>query len=297
MKWRKWGKSRNVEDRRMSSSGMSGGRGFRLPSLQTLFFIYPMIKPLLRSKLGLAVLGIGAFAYMSGFNPMSMLSGGSKTPTTAKAKQAEDMEADLASGVLASTEHVWGDIFRQSGYQYRPPKMVIYRGHTRSGCGSADAAMGPFYCPNDQTVYVDLGFFDEMRYKFKAAGDFAQAYVLAHEVGHHIQNLQGTLEKVQYAKRSFGGNPNALQVRVELQADCYAGVWAHHAEKKMHFLEEGDIDEALGAANAIGDDTLQKKAQGYVVPDSFTHGSSKQRMTWFLRGLKTGDLRSCNTFN
>ena len=158
--------------------------------------------------------------------------------------------------------------------------------------------MGPFYCPNDQTVYVDLGFYDELKYKFKASGDFAQAYILAHEVGHHIQNLQGTLEKVQRAKtNSYGqAQDNALQVKVELQADCYAGVWANHAHKQKNILEEGDIDEALNAANVIGDDTLQKKAQGYVVPDSFTHGSSKQRMTWFLRGLKSGDMNSCNTF-
>ena len=292
MKWRKWGKSRNVEDRRMNS----GGRGFRLPSLQTLFFIYPLIKPLLRSKFGLLVLGIGAFAYFSGFNPMGMLSGKPKTPVTQEEKRADDIQADFASSVLASTELVWGDIFRQAGYRYSPPKMVLYRGYTSSACGGASSAMGPFYCPNDQTVYVDLGFFDEMRRKFGASGDFAQAYVLAHEVGHHIQNLQGTLSEVQRAKMGFGANDNKLQVKVELQADCYAGVWAHHAQQKMPFLEDGDIDEALNAANAIGDDTLQKRSRGYVVPDSFTHGTSKQRMTWFFRGLKSGDLRSCNTF-
>ena len=295
MKWKKWGKSRNVEDRRMSSGRGSGG--FRMPSIQTLMFLYPLVKPLLKSKLGLMVVGVGAIAYFGGFNPMNMLTGGgSTTPSTQEEKSADDEKSDMASGVLASTEEVWGDVFQQAGYRYSPPKMVLYRGNTRSGCGGADSAMGPFYCPNDQTVYVDLGFFDELKYKFEASGDFAQAYVLAHEVGHHIQNLQGTLEKVQKQKRGFGSDENALQVRVELQADCYAGVWANHAEKKMPFLEDGDIDEAMNAANKIGDDTLQKQSQGYVVPDSFTHGSSKQRMTWFLRGLKSGDLNSCNTF-
>jgi predicted metalloprotease len=298
MKWKKWGKSRNVEDRRMSSGG---GRGFRLPSLQTLFFIYPLIKPLLRSKFGLMILGVGALAYFSGFNPLSLIGMGghsSSTPATKSEKLQDDERAALASSVLSSTEQVWGDIFRQAGYRYTPAKMVLYRGSTHSGCGGASAQMGPFYCPNDQKVYVDLNFFDELKYKFGAhGGDFAEAYVLAHEIGHHIQNLQGTLDAVQRKKMGFGKYDNALQVRVELQADCYAGVWAHHAQEQMPFLEEGDIDEALDAANKIGDDTLQKETQGYVVPDSFTHGSSKQRMTWFLRGLKSGDLRSCNTFN
>lgn len=292
MKWKKGRRSSNVDDRR-ASSGRSGG--FRMPSLQTLFFIYPIIKPLLKSKLGLFVVGAGALAYFSGFNPMGLLSGSGAKPAN---QEVDDQRAAFISTVLADTEDVWGTIFKQAGYRYKEPKLVLYRGHTRSGCGGADAAMGPFYCPNDQTVYVDLGFYDELKYKFKASGDFAQAYILAHEVGHHIQNLQGTLQKVQEAKqRSYGKSAdNALQVKVELQADCYAGIWANHAHKMKNILEEGDIDEALNAANVIGDDTLQKQAQGYVVPDSFTHGTSKQRMTWFLRGLESGDLNSCNTF-
>jgi predicted metalloprotease len=292
MRWKKGRKSSNVDDRRERSGG---GGGFQMPSLQTLFFIYPLVKPLLKSKFGLLIVGAGALAYMSGFNPMGLLSGGASKP----ANEAQDnMRAEFISTVLADTEDVWGAIFQQAGYRYKEPKLVLYRGHTRSACGGADAAMGPFYCPGDQTVYIDLGFYDELKYKFKASGDFAQAYILAHEVGHHIQNLQGTLQKVQEAKQhSYGKSAsNALQVKVELQADCYAGVWAHHAHKMKNILEEGDIDEALNAANVIGDDTLQKKAQGYVVPDSFTHGSSKQRMSWFLRGLKYGDLNSCNTF-
>ena len=298
MKWKKGRKSSNVDDRR-KSSGRSG-RGFRMPSMQTLFFIFPLIKPLLKSKLGLLVVGAGALAWMSGFNPLSLMTGGggaSSTSISPEHQQADDQRAAFISTVLADTEDVWNRIFNQVGYKYKEPKMVLYRGNTRSACGGADAAMGPFYCPADETVYIDLGFFDELKYKFKASGDFAQAYILAHEVGHHIQNLQGTLEKSTRMKQRMGkSDANAMQVKIELQADCYAGIWAHHAHKMKNILEEGDIDEALNAANVIGDDTLQKKAQGYVVPDSFTHGSSKQRMTWFLRGLKNGDIGSCNTF-
>ena len=296
MRWKKGRKSVNVDDRR-TSSGRSGG-GFNMPSIQTLFFIFPLIKPLLKSKLGLFVVGVGALAWMSGFNPLSMISGGQTTNIAPKHQAADDQRAAFISTVLADTEDVWKAIFNKAGYNYKEPKMVLYRGATDSGCGDADAAMGPFYCPADETIYIDLGFFDELQHKFKASGDFAQAYILSHEVGHHIQNLQGTLEKIQRAKQRAHGKSgaNALQVKVELQADCYAGIWAHHAHKMKNILEEGDIDEALNAANVIGDDTLQKKAQGYVIPDSFTHGSSKQRMTWFLRGLQNGDLNSCNTF-
>ena len=299
MRWKKGRKSSNVDDRRKRSGG-GGGRGFKMPSLQTLFFIFPIIKPLLKSKLGLLVVGAGALAWMSGFNPLSFMSGAagaSSANIAPKQQQLDDQRAAFISTVLADTEDVWKDIFNKAGYTYREPKMVLYRGSTRSGCGGANAEMGPFYCPADETVYIDLGFYDELKYKFKASGDFAQAYVLAHEIGHHIQNLQGTLEKVTRMKQRLSkGDANGMQVRVELQADCYAGIWANHAHKQKNILEEGDIDEALNAANVIGDDTLQKKAQGYVVPDSFTHGSSKQRMTWFLRGLKSGDLNSCNTF-
>ena len=294
MRWKKGRKSTNVDDRR-TSSGKSGG--FKMPSLQTLFFIFPIIKPLLKSKFGLLIIGAGALAYMSGFNPLSFMGGGQTTNVAPKHQAADDQKAAFISTVLADTEDVWKDIFNKAGYTYKEPKMVLYRGSTRSGCGGADSAMGPFYCPADETVYIDLGFFDELKYKFKASGDFAQAYILAHEIGHHIQNLQGTLEKVTRIKQRISkGDANGMQVKVELQADCYAGVWANHAHKQKNILEEGDIDEALNAANVIGDDTLQKKAQGYVVPDSFTHGSSKQRMSWFLRGLKSGDLNSCNTF-
>ncbi len=297
MKWRDRKQSSNVEDRRSSSGGAGG---FKMPSLQTLLFIYPLVKPLLKSKFGLLIVAAGAVAYISGFNPLSIIGGSSQnTPTTKEQLAKDNEEAAFMSTVLADTEDVWSAIYRNSGYTYKPPKMVLYRGSTRSGCGYADAQMGPFYCPNDQKIYVDLGFFDELKNRFGATGDFAQAYVLAHEVGHHIQNLQGTLEQVEMAKqRSYGkAGQNALQVKVELQADCYAGVWTHHAQKMKNMLERGDIDEALNAASAIGDDHIQKQTTGYVMPDSFTHGSSKQRMEWFYKGLKSGDLRSCDTFS
>ncbi len=298
MKWRDRRQSDNVDDRR--KSGSSGG-GFRMPSIQTMMFLFPLIKPLLRSKFGWLIIGGGALAYMAGYNPLSLvgMSGGNSASLVQNSK-ADDDKAAFVSTVLADTEDTWGEIFAQSGYKYREPKMVIYRGSTRSGCGGAQSQMGPFYCPADETVYIDLSFFDELKHKFGASGDFAEAYILAHEVGHHIQNLQGTLDKVQRAKQgSFFGNEakkNALQVKVELQADCYAGIWANRTHKHTHMIENGDIDEALGAANSIGDDRLQKQARGYVTPDSFTHGSSKQRMTWFLRGLKGGTIDSCNTF-
>lgn len=277
-----------VEDRRDSGGGFVGGmRG--MPSLGTIMFFWPFIRMLLRTKIGWAIIAIGAFAYFSGFNPLSLGSVGSK------ASKASDKDAVFIKKVLASTEDVWKQILPKYGIRYREPTLVLYRGHTTSGCGFASAQMGPFYCPVDQKIYLDLGFYDELKRRFNAPGDFAQAYVLAHEVGHHVQNLLGTLQKVQKLKQSWGGGKraNALQVRVELQADCYAGVWAHYMQRH---LERGDIQEALNAANQIGDDTLQKRSQGYVVPDSFTHGSSRQRMEWFARGYKNGDIRACNTF-
>jgi len=296
MRWEDRDQSSNVEDRRGGYSGGSesgGGRG--MPSMSTVMFLWPIIRPLLKTKFGWAIIGVGAFLYFSGFNPISNLSSGHTT--THINKKAEDREARFISTVLRDTEIVWSDIFRQHGAKYREPKMVLYRGSTTSGCGHASSQMGPFYCPADQKVYLDLGFFDELARKYGASGDFAQAYVLAHEIGHHIQNMQGTLDKVQRLKqhaRSQKGE-NQLQVRVELQADCYAGVWANHAEKRFHMLEQGDIEEALNAASSIGDDTLQKQAQGYVVPDAFTHGSSAQRVKWFKTGFQTGDIHSCNT--
>jgi predicted metalloprotease len=286
--------SRNVDDRR-SSTG-KGGRG--LPSMGTMMMIWPLVKPLLKTKFGWAIIGLGAAAYFAGFNPLSLvgMGGASATPVN---KAQDEKQAVFIKKVLGSTEEIWNTVLPKYGMRYKEPVMVLYRGSTRSGCGHASAQMGPFYCPADQKVYLDLGFFDELASRHNAPGDFAQAYVLAHEIGHHIQNMQGTLDKVQKAKQSWGGSSvksNALQVKVELQADCYAGAWAYHAHKQFDILEPGDIEEALRAASSIGDDTLQRQAGGAVRPDAFTHGSSKQRIEWFRRGLESGDLRQCNTF-
>ncbi len=286
--------SRNVEDRRGSGGGGSG-RG--LPSMGTMMMLWPLIRPLLRTKFGWAIIAIGAFAWFSGYNPLALVGMGTHQSTRVdSAKDAK--EAQFIKKVLASTEDVWREILPKYGMRYKEPVMVLYRNATRSGCGHASAQMGPFYCPADQKVYLDLGFFDELAHRHNAPGDFAQAYVLAHEIGHHIQNMQGTLSKVQRLKQQWGGGKraNALQVRVELQADCYAGVWGHYAHKKFHILEPGDAEEALRAASSIGDDVLQKQAQGYVRPDAFTHGSAAQRTAWFKRGFESGDLRACNTF-
>jgi uncharacterized protein len=288
MKWKDRRRSTNVDDRRATT----GGRG-NMPSMQTMIMIWPLIKSLLKTKIGWAIIALGVVAYMSGYNPLSLV--GIGTPSSAPVDQAkDDKNAAFISTVLASTEDVW----KKELPGYREPIMVLYRGGTQSGCGFANAAVGPFYCPADQKVYLDLSFFDELSHTHNAPGDFAQAYVLAHEIGHHIQNLQGTLAKVQQAKQQWGNSKkaNALQVRVELQADCYAGAWAHHAQERFHILEEGDVEEALRAASAIGDDTLQRKSTGTVRPDAFTHGTSQQRVEWFRRGFRTGDVRECNTF-
>jgi len=289
MKWKGGRKSSNVDDRRATT----GGRGEGMPSMQTMMIIWPLIKPLLKTKVGWAIIALGVAAYISGFNPLSLI--GVDGPFAAPIDQAQDdKNAAFISTVLASTEDVWNKELPG----YREPVMVLYRSGTQSGCGFAHSAVGPFYCPADQKVYLDLGFFNELAQQHDAPGDFAQAYVLAHEIGHHIQNLQGTLSKVQQAKQQWGNGKrsNALQVRVELQADCYAGAWAYYAHKRFHIIEEGDIEEALRAASAIGDDTLQRKSTGTVRPDAFTHGTSEQRVEWFLRGFRTGDVRECNTF-
>jgi len=299
MRWEDRDQSDNVEDRRNSGNSRNnfsgGGRG--MPSMGTMMFLWPLLKPLLKTKFGWAIIGIGAVAYFSGFNPLSSITGrGSSSPSVVNQK-ADDKQARFISTVLHDTEEVWKEIYKAHGSKYREPKMVLYRGSTTSGCGHASAQMGPFYCPADEKVYLDLGFFDELATRHNATGDFAQAYVLAHEIGHHIQNMEGTLNKVQKMKQQVRGekDANQLQVRVELQADCYAGVWANHAHKRFNILEKGDIEEALNAASAIGDDTLQKQAQGYVVPDAFTHGSSEQRVTWFRKGIKSGDIKTCDT--
>jgi hypothetical protein len=204
---------------------------------------------------------------------------------------------ELTGVVLADTEETWNALLPKYGVNYVEPKLVLYSGMTPSACGTGQAAMGPFYCPLDQKVYIDTSFFDDLSQRFGAPGDFAQAYVIAHEVGHHVQNLAGTAEKVRAAQQRMSqADANALSVRMELQADCYAGVWAHNAARSRQLLEAGDIEEGLRAASAIGDDRLQRQAQGRVVPDAFTHGSSEQRVRWFKRGLETGDPLACDTF-
>lgn len=220
----------------------------------------------------------------------------SSAPQTAPA--ANDQQTDFVRAILGSTEDTWAEIFQASGQQYPAPKLVLFNGGVQSACGAASSAMGPFYCPGDRQVYLDLDFFREMETKFHAAGDFARAYVIAHEVGHHIQNITGVMQQVrQLAER---GEPmegaTGLSVRQELQADCYAGIWANHAQQRLNWLDEGDIESALNAATQIGDDALQKRSQGYVVPDSFTHGSSAQRVRWFKTGFQSGNLQSCDTF-
>ena len=289
MKWRNRKQSTHVDDRRSNSGSSGGGRG--MPSIGTLMFLWPLLKPLLKTKLGLAVVGIGAATY---FLAPSFMGGGS---TQVANESADNENAAFIKTVKADTEQVWSNIFQQAGQRYPVPELVLYREQTNSGCGRADSRMGPFYCPGDKKVYIDLSFFSDLKYKHGAGGDFAQAYVVAHEIGHHIQNIEGTLNKVQRAKQSLKSTEgNVLQVKVELQADCYAGIWAHYQQKMFGALEPGDLEEALTAAASIGDDRLQKQAQGFAIPHTFTHGSSKQRVEWFARGVKSGRIQDCQTF-
>jgi uncharacterized protein len=274
--------SDNVEDRRGE-----GGGGLRLGGGRI-------------GIVGTIVLALVATYF--GVDPRVVLDTvGVNSPPAAQAPAArppaDDAMARFVSMVLADTEDTWTTVFRAAGRQYEDPKLVLFSGATRTACGVGQAAMGPFYCPVDHKVYIDLAFYDEMKSRFRAPGDFAQAYVIAHEVGHHVQNLLGISEKVQAARQRVSErDANQLSVRLELQADCLAGVWANHADRARHVLEQGDVEEALAAATAIGDDRLQKQAQGYAVPDSFTHGSSEQRVRWFRRGLDSGQLNQCDTF-
>lgn len=271
--------SSNVEDRRASGGLGIGGKG-----------------------VGIGTVVIALVAMYFGVDPAVILNGGlglqQNAPVESKPIPADDPMAKFVAKVLASTEDTWGQIFAEANQQYPQPGLVLFSGQTPTACGSGQSAMGPFYCPGDQKIYIDLSFYQEMKTRYQAPGDFAQAYVIAHEVGHHIQNLMGTSGKVQQARQNARNNAEANQysVRLELQADCYAGVWAYHADGANRILEEGDVEEAMTAAAAIGDDALQKKAQGYAVPDSFTHGSSEQRMRWFKQGLNSGDLKKCDTF-
>jgi len=287
MLWKKGRRSDNVVDAR----GEGGGGGMRLGG-----------KGLSLTAVVLIV-GIGL---LTGQDPMQILgqltgqmSEQTAAPTQRQAPPANDPQADFVRSILGDTEDTWQQMFQQSGKQYKDPKLVLFSGQVNSACGYATAATGPFYCPADQQVYLDMSFFREMEQRFAAAGDFAQAYVIAHEIGHHVQTLLGVSAQVQAARqrgqRMEGAN--GLLVRQELQADCLAGVWAYHAQKRLNWLEPGDVEEALNAANAIGDDRLQQKSQGRVVPDSFTHGTSAQRERWFKAGFAQGQLNQCDTFN
>ena len=246
---------------------------------------------------GIGLVAVLIIALLTGVNPLQLIGGGDPQAEV-EGPPADDPMRDFVSAVLGSTEETWGALFTAAGQQYREPALVIFSGATSSGCGTGQSAMGPFYCPLDQTVYIDLSFYNDLRQRLGAPGDFAQAYVIAHEVGHHIQNILGTMEQVQGMRGRQGeAQANAMSVRLELQADCYAGLWAHHAERARQILQAGDVEEALGAASAIGDDRLQRQSQGVVVPESFTHGSSEQRVRWFRRGLERGDTQSCDTFS
>lgn len=279
MRWEGRRQSRNVEDRR----GQGGGRGGLV----------------LGGGLGTLVLIL--IVMFLGGDPMQFLDMAQRQAPTTQTYQPtpEDEEAAaFVRTILADTEDVWHEEFRRMGRTYAEPKLVLFTEAVRSGCGFANSQVGPFYCPADQTVYVDLSFFNEMKRRFGAPGDFAQAYVIAHEVGHHVQKLLGISDEVQQARMSMSKrDANALSVRLELQADFLAGMWARKGQEKFRFLEPGDLEEALNAANAIGDDTLQKQAQGHVVPDAFTHGTSAQRVKWFRKGFETGDIRAGDTFN
>jgi predicted metalloprotease len=290
MKWEGNRQSDNVEDARGSSSSSGGGGiGFGGRSV------------------GLGTIAVALVAgWVFGINPLTVLGllsgGGSPSQVQQQAPAgrppADDQMARFVSTVLADTEDVWREQFKQMGSNYREPKLVLFRGGVPTACGQGEAAMGPFYCPGDQKVYIDLGFYETMRSRLGAPGDFAQAYVIAHEVGHHVQNLLGITAKVEAARgRGSEAQQNAISVRLELQADCLAGVWANHAQSARQVLEQGDVEEALNAATQIGDDNLQRKSQGQVVPESFTHGSGAQRVTWFKRGLQSGSINQCNTFD
>lgn len=279
MRWQGRRRSGNVQDRRGAGPAVAGGAGAIIITLLAL------------------VLGV---------NPGDLMQGGGvgpaasvQEPTVSPTGELTygDEQADFVAVVLADTEDTWHDIFARNGMQYREPELVLFTDVVNSACGMAGAAVGPFYCPADLMVYLDLGFFRELAERFGAPGDLARAYVIAHEVGHHVQTLLGTTEQVRAAQSRAGQrDANAMQVSMELQADCFAGVWAHHAHTQRQLLEQGDLESALNAAAAIGDDRLQQQTQGRVVPESFTHGTSAQRMQWFRTGFDTGDPAACNTF-
>ena len=284
MDWQKGERSRNVE----IDSGRGGGGGFGFGGGRGLGIG------------GLIVLAILGWVFFR--DPTALLDqGGSvdQSAPTSQPAQVDPQQRDFVSAILGSTEKTWGDVFAANGRQYVDPKLDLFSGGVRTACGLASTAVGPFYCPGDEKIYLDLAFFQELQDRFGAAGDFARAYVIAHEVGHHVQKQLGVFDQVQQAREQ--GAPmegaNGLSVRQELQADCFAGVWANRSEQRLHWLQAGDVEEALNAASKIGDDTLQRQTQGTVVPDSFTHGTSAQRVKWFKTGLESGQVSSCDTFS
>ena len=288
MKWRGGNQSTNIDDKRASSGGGGLGGGINV------VFLIKIVQFLIKTKLGRIALLIGVVAFFMGYNPLGLLNftgsgsgASSKFENTQEAQEAKDFVAT----VLKQTEDTWGAIFAQYNARYVEPKLLLFHGAIQSGCGYASSQVGPFYCPADTKIYLDTDFFTELAKTHNANGDFAQGYVIAHEVGHHVQNLLGILNNAENLKaRTNQSGANAIQVRVELQADCFAGIWGRYQYK---ILEDGDLEEALNAATMIGDDTLQKKAHGHVVPDSFTHGSGKDRKEWFYKGFKSGDLQAC----
>lgn len=284
MRWRGERQSDNVEDRR----GMSISRGAKVGGIG-----------------GIGLIAIVAISMFMGVDPTSILQvvqqNTQSSPVSVEQSAttaANDDMRNFVAVVLAETEDVWKDTFQQAGKTYEEPKLVLFSDSVESACGIAGSAVGPFYCPGDHKVYLDLAFFEELHSRFGASGDFAQAYVIAHEVGHHVQTLMGISEKVhELQSRAGKSESNKLSVMMELQADCLAGMWAHQADKSRHILEAGDIEEGLNAASAVGDDRIQKQTQGYVVPDGFTHGSSAQRVSWFKKGFEQGNINACDTFN
>jgi predicted metalloprotease len=283
MRWQDERQSGNVLDDRGVSFGGGGGL------------------PLIMGGGGIGSIVLIVLALAFGVDPRVLLQegGGQQAgpPQAPAGLQSNDEDARFAATVLALTEDSWGEVFAAEGGRYEPPTLVLYEQGHPTGCGFGQSAMGPFYCPADQRVYLDLNFFHELSGKFGAPGRFAEAYVIAHEVGHHVQNLTGVSEQAQRAQQRLGGaEANQVSVRVELQADCYAGVWAARTQRREQFLDPGDVEQGMAAASAVGDDTLQKQAQGRVVPDAFTHGSSAQRQRWFQRGMQSGDMKTCDTF-
>ena len=293
MKWEGNRESDNVEDRRGDGGGGGGGGSFSFGG----------------GSIGIGTIAIALIgSYFLGVSPMTIInaiSGGGgpvavqqQQQSPAQRPPASDRQAKFVSTVLADTEDVWTQLFKAQNAQYIKPKLVLFTGATRTACGTGNTAAGPFYCPGDQKVYIDLAFYRLMQERFHVSSEFAQAYVIAHEVGHHVQHLLGIDEQVAASRQSGSERQaNAMSVKLELQADCFAGVWAFHANQARSILEQGDVEGALAAATAIGDDTLQRQSQGQVVPDSFTHGTSAQRVRWFSKGIQSGDLKQCDTFS